>query len=165
MQNTPDVYNESTWLKFLVEQNIKLVDKFNQLVDENQQLLKDNRKLVEYIEDLLVETSESSDSVKESLDSLTDTNKETLNHLSGLIQDSVGQIAYKMVNKQLIKEKEKRVGDKAPAHKKLPVDEIINRYKNGASVQELASSYGVSVPTILDRLKASGVYKDARKKK
>lgn len=57
-----------------------------------------------------------------------------------------------------------RHGEKGPAYKNIPLDDIKNLYLSGMTARDIANEYKVSYQTIVARLKSMGVFRDSRYK-
>jgi hypothetical protein len=89
---------------------------------------------------------------------------DTYNDMIQTIDDNKKVIAYKALTKDPLYQKRDKHGDKAPAWKDIPMSDIVERYKKGESIQNIADSYGVNYITIQKRLKDQGIFVDGRKK-
>lgn len=57
-----------------------------------------------------------------------------------------------------------RSGSNAPNYKNIDMVALTNDYNAGATTSQLADKYGISVKTVIYKLKSAGVYKDGRLK-
>lgn len=60
--------------------------------------------------------------------------------------------------------KKDRHGVNSPCYKDVDLNSLISDYKSGISTKELGLKYSLTVPTVINRLKSAGVYKDGRHK-
>lgn len=103
---------------------------------------------------------EFSSSYREVKDKDLDVAIKAISEFNSNVDSAVGAIALQ----RKMKDKKLRVGEEAPAYKAVDKEALVNAYLSGANISQLMDEFNISRPTVIKRLKESGVYKDSRLK-
>lgn len=102
---------------------------------------------------------EFSNSYKEAKDSDLDMAMQVIEEFNRNVSSAVNVIA---LQRKLKDKSIDRSGSNAPNFKNIDMVAFVRDYTGGASTSQLAEKYGISVKTVIYKLKSAGVYKDGR---